>query len=448
MRGLTIDTTPTDTRTYFATSIRPRTSTGISTAPTSRITRADPQVGLLRTGPHVQFPPMANSTVGPHHDMAPDHSRLDEADHANQVGHGGAHYQPAMWERVKKWDLKFSGLEDQSLETFLRRLGEFQTTCGLNDADVLVIMPLVLTGLAKTWWMHRGDHIRTCSELRAGLRKRYGEPDIAHRILSEVLTRTQGPLEGGLDYLDALLAMWKLVDTPLPTRIQLDMAFSNLRSEYHATIKRTDFTTFEELYDLVQRFDQPRRRLQPRNPVTPNESILPDMAYVPDRYTRRSSKPTKIQVAAIHDKSAGPQAPKSPRSPKSERRRDRRGGSPEANHQVQSSSPVTTNSVAALNPMKSPFIPRDQPSIQHGQLGPPRAQRLSARPFTIALELRGVCFNCKQPGHIRSQCSVPIRVGYCWTCGSEGNLTPGCPGCAQWNQGRNQQPGNASRGQQ
>ncbi|CAD6221825.1 GSCOCG00011650001-RA-CDS [Cotesia congregata] len=132
------------------------------------------------------------------------------------------------------------------------------------------------------------------------LRERFGEPDIECRLLGEVVNRTQGPLEAGLDYLDSLLAIWALVSEPLPVRLQLNFAYNNLRSEYHVVIHREDFSTFGELYRLVRDYDRPRRRMQPRTPVTPNESVMPKLAYQPDRYLQRTSNKTaRAQVAAI-----------------------------------------------------------------------------------------------------------------------------------------------------
>ncbi|KAH0552559.1 hypothetical protein KQX54_012410 [Cotesia glomerata] len=168
------------------------------------------------------------------------------------------------------------------LEPFLRRLEECQVTCGLNDADVLAVMPLVFTGAAKPWWTHMKGAIESYDVLCQALRERFGEPDIECRLLGKVVNRTQGPLEAGLDYLDSLLAVWALVGEPLPVRLQLNFTYNNLRSEYHVMIHREDFSTFGELYRLVRDYDRPRRQMQPCTPVTPNESVMPELAYQPD----------------------------------------------------------------------------------------------------------------------------------------------------------------------
>ncbi|CAG5100600.1 Protein of unknown function [Cotesia congregata] len=156
-------------------------------------------------------------------------------------------------------------------------------------------------------WTHMKGTTDSYDVLCHALRERFGEPDIECRLLGEVVNRTQGPLEAGLDYLDSLLAIWALVSEPLPVRLQLNFAYNNLRSEYHVVIHREDFSTFGELYRLVRDYDRPRRRMQPRTPVTPNESVMPKLAYQPDRYLQRTSNKTaRAQVAAIEDNDRRP----------------------------------------------------------------------------------------------------------------------------------------------
>ncbi|CAG5102818.1 Protein of unknown function [Cotesia congregata] len=84
--------------------------------------------------------PTANSTHLPAHNVtfapgmaplganSPQHSH---SEHCVLSGMGGGpHYQPAIYGRVSKWNLKFSGLGSARVESFLNRLDECLTTCG------------------------------------------------------------------------------------------------------------------------------------------------------------------------------------------------------------------------------------------------------------------------------------------------------------------------------
>ncbi|CAG5102936.1 Protein of unknown function [Cotesia congregata] len=121
-------------------------------------------------------------------------------------------------------------------------------------------------------------------------------------------------------------------------------------------------------------------------------------------------------VAAIDDVLSTPKPPKSPNS-------SRKKKTPANTQAVQP--PVVEDlspeqPVAALNASANAFVPRDK----MGQ----------TRPFTIDPALRGCCFNCGQPGHLRAACPSPPRTGYCWTYGSVDCTTAGCPGCIRWQQ--------------
>ncbi|KAH0556489.1 hypothetical protein KQX54_000969 [Cotesia glomerata] len=148
-----------------------------------------------------------------------------------------------------------------------------------------------------------------------------------------------------------------------------------------------------------------------------------ELAYQPDRYTSRvPGKTSKPQVAAIDDVSSPRKPPKSPNS-------SRKKGKPFSTPVVQQQTVENVTSsqpVAALNASATAFVPRDQ-------TGQPR-------PFTINPALRGCCFNCGQPGHLRAACLSPPRTGYCWTCASADYTTAGCPGCIRWQQRRAASP--------
>ncbi|KAH0539853.1 hypothetical protein KQX54_009128 [Cotesia glomerata] len=170
---LTVNTTPTSTGRYLPMESRPLMSTGV---PPGR-RRPIPSPQTTRSSMLVRYPPSANSTMSQatQHANQPGCSPIlrecPDLDPRNSLSRtGGAHYQPAMYERVSTWNLKFSGQDLSKLEPFLRRLEDCQMTCGHNDADMLAVMPLVLTGAAKTCWTHMKRAIDSYDVLCQALR--------------------------------------------------------------------------------------------------------------------------------------------------------------------------------------------------------------------------------------------------------------------------------------
>lgn len=379
-----------------------------------------PSVRARRVSCGVTFPPSAHSTVmpAPRRSYSPIRERVPSP--RRRTGYswaGEAHYQPAMYERVAKWNLKFTGHGSGSVETFLHRLDECRETCGLGDADVLSIMPLLLGGIAKIWWGHRKSEVNGYEQFCEELRGRFGEPEVGCRILGEVVTRVQGPLEAGLDYMDSILLMWTRVEEPLPLQLRLNFAFNGLRPEYHSSFRREDFASFEQLYELVRDYDGPRRRGQSRAPLSPDQSVMPELAYHPERYEEKNNRRAGLaRVAAVE---AGGNAERSPSGPAgSSRQKGRSSGS--------------TGEVRGTGRLQG----RDALS--------------SGRTFERARaegrwsDLRGRCFNCGENGHWQSGCPRPRRPRDCWTCGVERPGTKqGCPGCESWRHYPRQAQGNA-----
>ncbi|KAK0074874.1 hypothetical protein PV326_012089, partial [Microctonus aethiopoides] len=59
-------------------------------------------------------------------------------------------YQPAMIERVRAWKLEFYGNDNEGVESFLDRIEQCSLSCGLTNADLYSIMPLMLKDAAST----------------------------------------------------------------------------------------------------------------------------------------------------------------------------------------------------------------------------------------------------------------------------------------------------------
>lgn len=161
-----------------------------------------------------------------------------------------------------------------------------------------------------------------------------GEPSVGCRIKWEVITRTQGKLEMGLDFLDSVIALWARVDDPLPLKDQLDFAYNGLRPEYHQKFERHDFNNFDELYENIRAVDIPRQRLQRRELVPMEQSVVPENAYQPENY--ESKKRVGGQVTAIAD------PPKEPREMKKQSKSGQTNKSDQSKGQV-----------AAMNSRKS-----------------------------------------------------------------------------------------------
>lgn len=197
-------------------------------------------------------------------------------------------YQPAMLEHVANWHLKFSGPEHDRIETFPSRLKECWETSGLNDADILAIIPLLLTTAAKTWWFFKKFQIDMNNQSVIELRIRFGEPVFKWCLLGDIVNRTQSALKPGLNYLDDLIFMWSWVSRQLPSEFLLNFVLNGLRSANHSAIWRSDL--FDWIYELARKSDISQNRCESQYSIPPVVSVIPEYVHHEDRYSGSETK--------------------------------------------------------------------------------------------------------------------------------------------------------------
>jgi len=72
----------------------------------------------------------------------------------------------AVYNIMRKWNLKFSGARGEDAETFLIRIEEGRELIPVADEDVLRCMPFFLTGIALHWFQGKRARLNTWSAFK------------------------------------------------------------------------------------------------------------------------------------------------------------------------------------------------------------------------------------------------------------------------------------------
>ena len=150
-------------------------------------------------------------------------------------------------ERVRKWNISYSGKKDSIAEEFLTRVQECRRGSALSDNALLEGMPYFLKGGARYWFRLLEDQIKTWSEFVRAFRKRFVVVNFQFKIKEEARQRTRGKDEPISEYLQNLRLILRRFDPPISEREQLQLAYCNLHPQYRASILHREFGLFEEL---------------------------------------------------------------------------------------------------------------------------------------------------------------------------------------------------------
>lgn len=200
---------------------------------------------------------------------------------------------------VRKWQIKFNGEKGSSIEYFLTRIEECNELTGLSDRQILGAIPLMLTGVAATWYRNNRDNWDTWQEFCRAARKWYGVKDFQHTLRSEALARTQGEDEPVRDYITNLQSYLKKMDPEPNMEQQVDLMIKNMRPKIKKLIRPGEVHSVEQLMLAavdVERTLNEEKYFKP--PPSPGQTILPHLGW---KQAAPSKKPS-MEIAATATK--------------------------------------------------------------------------------------------------------------------------------------------------
>lgn len=376
---------------------------------------------------------------------------------------GGGPSPSAIYDVMRKWNLKFAGTSGEDAEAFLIRIEEGRALIPVTDRDILRCLPFFLSGIALHWFRNGKSRWDTWTDFVTALRGRFGDPDFQFALRDEILRRTQGETEPLADYLTCIRALFDRLNPKWTEEEQLNYAHRNMLPRFQIAIMREDLTNFDAFEQLARRVEKSFRAVQGyRPPPNPERSLFPDLAYRGSRTTARSQHTAMAAAAFEHDHvtevprntpSSNRSRSRNPERTDYDRRENRRFDR-RTNRQDSNVSPVnsrvpptlpssttttrqrlpnpnyrsnavTVTSTAANLPT-NPFLPANripEGPTDNNNLVTATVNEPPTRAYAI------ICWNCRQVGHRFSACTQNRRI-FCFRCGRDAVTSRECPVCS------------------
>ncbi|XP_060810003.1 uncharacterized protein LOC132904097 [Amyelois transitella] len=126
-----------------------------------------------------------------------------------------------------KCTARFDGEKSSNVESFVDAIEVYKDCVGVSDENALRGLPMLLTGLAATWWQGVKDHTPTWSAAIEALKQTFGPRALMSQLPLHSLSMT----------------------------VQLDMTYGLLHRRIREKVSRLEFSTFAELITMARRVE-------------------------------------------------------------------------------------------------------------------------------------------------------------------------------------------------
>lgn len=178
-----------------------------------------------------------------------------------------------------KCTARFDGAKDSDVIAFIDAIEIYKECVGIEGSIALRGLPMLLTGLAATWWQGVKSSIESWSEAIKLLKQTYGPRLPPHRIYRELFAKEQTDEETTDIFVcraRALIA--QLPIGSLKEDVQLDMIYGLMTTKIREKVPRSGFNTFSELLCEARRVEDLFEEGRPRRQKSDTASKVPSAA--------------------------------------------------------------------------------------------------------------------------------------------------------------------------
>uniref|UniRef100_A0A2A4K1D8 Peptidase A2 domain-containing protein n=1 Tax=Heliothis virescens TaxID=7102 RepID=A0A2A4K1D8_HELVI len=148
---------------------------------------------------------------------------------------------------------RFDGAQNSDVVPFIDAIEIYKECVTMEDSIALRGLPMLLTGLAGTWWQGVKHSVATWSEAVLLLRQTFGPRFPPHKIYRELFRTEQTNERTDVFVCKARALLAQLPAHTLPENpVQLDMVYGLLHQRIREKVPRTSFCSFSELLEKAR----------------------------------------------------------------------------------------------------------------------------------------------------------------------------------------------------
>lgn len=319
---------------------------------------------------------------------------------------------------VTRWNLKFSALPGENVETFLRRFEEQARAAKFSEGDMLASLSCVFADIASMWYSNNCHKWSTWQEFcQAFLRRWSNIHDKQERLRDNIRHRYQQNGESSGYYTTCMESMLRELYPPLSQEEEVNKIYMNLLPPIKRVVPREKCTTIDDLVVECSRAEYMLEREEAdRTPLSPTTAVVPEAFKIHQGKTPQ--KPAKVAAAALPPNQ-------------------------QSDNNVMPSKEIQ-DIAATLKKLEKMFLAQNEKSnSQKGYKGnPPKGQNdqqraqqkgknrnQGQRQNTNNGQTQTSATN-QNKGHSNNN-EQPVK---CFGCGKEGVIKPSCPNCSQGNE--------------
>lgn len=195
-----------------------------------------------------------------------------------------------------KCTARFDGNKSSDVRAFIDAVETYKMCVGVEDSIALRGLPMLLTGLAATWWQGVKDTTLTWQAALEALQQTFGPRLPPHKIYRLIFEREQ-KIDEATDlfvcHIRSLMA--QLPSFTLTECVQLDMTYGLLHRRIREKVPRSAFDTFSELLVQARRVEDILDEQRPRvsvdtKPPTSSAVVARSVAERPESNVATKSR--------------------------------------------------------------------------------------------------------------------------------------------------------------
>lgn len=148
-----------------------------------------------------------------------------------------------------KCQSRFGGKKDEDCDAFIDAISVYKECLNISDDNAIKGLPMLLDGLAATWFQGAKNSFTSWAEVLTALRRAFGFNKPSHQIFKELFSKQQADRESTDVFVNSARALLaRLPATPVLDQIhQIDMIYGLLNRRIRQRVSRDDIKTFDDL---------------------------------------------------------------------------------------------------------------------------------------------------------------------------------------------------------